>query len=88
MKELFGYDFDGVFFFFGGSWLGDNKLALMDVNTESTTVQTTLSNWISSFVQEYGVDGLRIDGMFDPSHSNFQRPSCSIFLILQFRSLL
>lgn len=42
-------------------WLGDNKLALMDVNTESTTVQTTLSNWISSFVQEYGVDGLRID---------------------------
>jgi hypothetical protein len=44
------------------SWMGDNKLALMDVNTESTNVQTTLANWISSFVQEYEIDGLRIDG--------------------------
>jgi uncharacterized lipoprotein YddW (UPF0748 family) len=42
--------------------MGDDKLPLMDVNTESETVQTVLNKWISNFVQEYDVDGLRIDG--------------------------
>lgn len=42
-------------------WLGDDKLPLMDVNTENTYVQTTLQNWIAEFVQKYGIDGLRID---------------------------
>ena len=44
------------------SWMGDNNLALMDVNTESPTVQAVLNDWIGSFVREYAVDGLRIDG--------------------------
>lgn len=42
-------------------WLGDTKVPLMDVNTENAQVISTLQGWITSFVQEYGVDGLRID---------------------------
>lgn len=44
------------------SWLGDDKLALMDVNTENAEIQQALQNWISDYVKEYGIDGLRIDG--------------------------
>ncbi|WVQ82166.1 hypothetical protein IAT38_004294 [Cryptococcus sp. DSM 104549] len=42
-------------------WLGDDKLPLMDVNTENPTVISTLNEWIAGFVTTYGVDGLRID---------------------------
>lgn len=41
--------------------LGDEKLVLLDVNTENPTVQEKLNAWISDFVKEYNVDGLRID---------------------------
>lgn len=44
------------------SWLGDDKLPLMDVNTEDQEVIDTLQAYIKNFVQEYKIDGLRIDG--------------------------
>lgn len=42
-------------------WLGDNSVALADVNTENPLVPGTLYTWIQSLVREYGIDGLRID---------------------------
>lgn len=41
--------------------LGDEKLWLLDVNTEHPHVISTLQSWISKFVADYRVDGLRID---------------------------
>jgi hypothetical protein len=52
--------------------MGDDKLPLMDVNTESETVQIVLNKWISNFVQEYAVDGLRIDGKLLPAFHALQ----------------
>lgn len=43
-------------------WIGaDSMLPLMDVNTEHPYVQTTLQTWISGFVSQFKIDGLRID---------------------------
>ena len=42
-------------------WLGDNNLALADVNTEDDNIVETLYNWVQSLVKEHGIDGLRID---------------------------
>ncbi|KAI0264018.1 glycoside hydrolase family 13 protein [Gloeopeniophorella convolvens] len=42
-------------------WLGDTKLPLPDLDTENTTVVTELQNWIHQLVEDYEVDGLRID---------------------------
>ena len=41
--------------------MGDDNLALMDVNTEHPYVIQTLEDWIQAYVQEYNIDGLRID---------------------------
>lgn len=41
--------------------MGDQKLALMDVNTEHPTVISTFETWIADFVKTYSIDGLRID---------------------------
>lgn len=41
--------------------LGDEKLWLLDVNTEHPHVISTLQSWISAFVADYHIDGLRID---------------------------
>jgi alpha-amylase len=43
-------------------WLGDENLALMDVNTENQYVISTLQSWIQNFTTTYQIDGLRIDG--------------------------
>lgn len=43
-------------------WLGDDKLPLPDLNTQSDEVQKILLDYIKTFVQEYSIDGLRIDG--------------------------
>jgi alpha-amylase len=43
------------------SWLGDDKLPLMDVNTENPKVMDTLQKYIAEFVSTYHIDGLRID---------------------------
>ncbi|KZT44175.1 glycoside hydrolase family 13 protein [Sistotremastrum suecicum HHB10207 ss-3] len=42
-------------------WLGDTKVTLPDVNTTNPTVVSAYQQWIQQFVQEYSVDGLRID---------------------------
>ena len=42
-------------------WLGDDKLALADLNTENVFVVGALYNWIQSLTKRYGIDGLRID---------------------------
>ncbi|KAG8904709.1 hypothetical protein FRB99_001295 [Tulasnella sp. 403] len=42
-------------------WLGDTKLPLPDVNTENPTVINAYNQWVGQFVQEYQIDGLRID---------------------------
>ncbi|KAI9466045.1 alpha-amylase [Lactarius psammicola] len=42
-------------------WLGDTKVALPDLNTEDQTVASTYGTWVNNLVQEYGIDGLRID---------------------------
>jgi alpha-amylase len=42
-------------------WMGDTKVALVDVNTEDEYVVAQYESWVAHFVQEYGIDGLRID---------------------------
>ncbi|KAI0273856.1 glycoside hydrolase family 13 protein [Gloeopeniophorella convolvens] len=42
-------------------WLGDTNVTLPDINTQDPTVASTYSSWVSNLVQEYGIDGLRID---------------------------
>lgn len=44
-----------------GCSLGDEKLVLLDVNTENENVKSKLESWIKSLVTEYNIDGLRID---------------------------
>ncbi|KAI9465024.1 glycoside hydrolase family 13 protein [Lactarius psammicola] len=42
-------------------WLGDAKLPLPDLDTENPFVVEKLNEWIPKLVQDYGIDGLRID---------------------------
>ncbi|KAJ9101539.1 hypothetical protein QFC20_005232 [Naganishia adeliensis] len=42
-------------------WMGSQELPLMDINTENPEVQETLKKMNKEFVDEYHVDGLRID---------------------------
>ncbi|KAL0633036.1 hypothetical protein Q9L58_008099 [Maublancomyces gigas] len=42
-------------------WLGDNTVALADVNTSLESVRHTYSAWIAGVVAEYEIDGLRVD---------------------------
>ncbi|BEJ14866.1 hypothetical protein CspHIS471_0406330 [Cutaneotrichosporon sp. HIS471] len=41
--------------------LGDDKLWLIDVNTENPEVISTLQSWVKDYVTKYKIDGLRID---------------------------
>jgi len=42
-------------------WLGDTNVTLPDLNTQDPGVASTYGTWISNLVQEYSIDGLRID---------------------------
>ncbi|CAE6448801.1 unnamed protein product [Rhizoctonia solani] len=42
-------------------WMGDTKVALVDVNTEDKLVVEQYEGWVANFIREYGIDGLRID---------------------------
>ncbi|OSD02788.1 glycoside hydrolase family 13 protein [Trametes coccinea BRFM310] len=42
-------------------WLGDLNVTLPDVNTQDPTVVSAYSAWIKALVQEFNIDGLRID---------------------------
>ena len=43
-------------------WLGDETVPLPDLNTQDPTVQSGYATWIKNLVQEFSIDGLRIDG--------------------------
>lgn len=45
--------------------MGDANVELPDVNTENPSVVSAYNTWVQNFVQEYGIDGLRIDGTID-----------------------
>jgi len=45
-------------------WLGDEKVALPDLDTRDPEVQAVYGDWIANLVKEYSIDGLRIDGTF------------------------
>ena len=42
-------------------WLGDENVALPDINTEDASVVSTFNNWVKSLVSEYDFDAIRID---------------------------
>ncbi|KAF9532429.1 glycoside hydrolase family 13 protein [Crepidotus variabilis] len=42
-------------------WFGDEKVPMPDVDTKNPTVVEKYGEWITSLVQEYNIDGLRID---------------------------
>ncbi|EJD02103.1 alpha-amylase [Fomitiporia mediterranea MF3/22] len=42
-------------------WLGDTNVYLPDVKTEDPFVVSTYNSWIQQLVQEFNIDGLRID---------------------------
>ncbi|THV08060.1 glycoside hydrolase family 13 protein [Dendrothele bispora CBS 962.96] len=42
-------------------WLGDLNVTLPDLDTTNPTVVNTYQSWVKDFVQEYQIDGLRID---------------------------
>ncbi|KAI9740980.1 MAG: hypothetical protein M1834_002691 [Cirrosporium novae-zelandiae] len=41
--------------------IGDSKVALLDLDTESDAVINAMGTWVSGLVTNYSVDGLRID---------------------------
>ncbi|ODH52442.1 hypothetical protein GX48_01505 [Paracoccidioides brasiliensis] len=42
-------------------WIGDDIVALPDLNTESEEVTQMMEAWIKEFVANYSIDGIRID---------------------------
>ncbi|KAI0646787.1 alpha-amylase [Trametes meyenii] len=42
-------------------WLGDLNVTLPDVNTQDPSVVSAYTTWIKALVQEFNIDGLRID---------------------------
>ncbi|EEB06006.2 alpha-amylase Aah2 [Schizosaccharomyces japonicus yFS275] len=44
-------------------WLGDERIALADVDTENPVVVEKLERWIKDFVEEFHVDALRLDAV-------------------------
>ena len=44
-------------------WMGNDRVALMDLNTENAIVQDILNKMIRDLVTTYRIDGLRVDGM-------------------------
>ncbi|PGH00758.1 alpha-amylase [Blastomyces parvus] len=42
-------------------WMGDDLVALADLNTESEEVTKMMATWVKKLVADYSIDGLRID---------------------------
>lgn len=42
-------------------WLGDSQVALPDLNTESQEVSKMMNDWVVGLIQNYSIDGLRVD---------------------------
>lgn len=62
-------------------WLGDEKVPLPDVDTQNPKVVSAYTEWVKDFVQEYNIDGLRIDGTFvysSVAHVLILNSSCQV----------
>ncbi|GCB23537.1 alpha-amylase A type-3 [Aspergillus awamori] len=63
-------------------WLGDNTVALPDLDTTSTEVKNMWYDWVESLVSNYSVDGLRVDTVknvqknFWPGYNNASGVYC------------
>jgi len=57
-------------------WLGDQTVPLPDLNTQDSQVQAVYGEWVKNLVQEYSIDGIRIDAAKHVD-SNFWGPFCS-----------
>jgi alpha-amylase len=44
-------------------WLGDNTVSLPDLKTEDPFVVKVFQEWVTGFVQNFSIDGLRIDAV-------------------------
>src|SRR5690348_6695407 len=45
-------------------WEGDNVVALPDLRTEDTKVLSMWKSWITELVNNYTIDGLRLDSTY------------------------
>ena len=50
-------------------WLGDESVALPDLNTESQTVVDFWNGWVKDLVANYSIDSIRIDTVKHVPHS-------------------
>lgn len=42
-------------------WLGDDQVALPDLDTESQEVSNMINDWVVGLISNYSIDGLRVD---------------------------
>lgn len=52
-------------------WLGDSNVALPDLNTENTDVQTYWNTWLKKLISDYDVDTIRIDTVKHVAHNEW-----------------
>lgn len=50
-------------------WMGDTAVPLPDLRTEDAVVQKGFQGWISQLVQDYSIDGLRLDSAMQTTPS-------------------
>ncbi|KAF2654406.1 glycoside hydrolase family 13 protein [Lophiostoma macrostomum CBS 122681] len=66
-------------------WLGDEKVELVDVNTEDPAVVEIYNTWIEDLISNYSIDGLRIDTAKHVSKSFWStfQSSASVFCLAE-----
>lgn len=57
-------------------WLGDDKVPLPDLDTRNPTVISGYGDWVQALVQDYNIDGLRIDAA-KHVNTDFWPPFCA-----------
>lgn len=50
-------------------WMGDTAVPLPDLRTEDAVVQKAFQGWITQLVQDYSIDGLRLDSAMQTTPS-------------------
>ncbi|KAJ5938005.1 CAZyme family GH13, partial [Penicillium verhagenii] len=58
-------------------WMGDTTVSLPDLRNEDEEVQQMLGTWVSEFVSNYSIDGLRIDSVLNIAPAFFHNFSTS-----------
>ena len=53
-------------------WLGDENVALADLDSENASVQDYWNSWIKTLVSDYNVDTIRLDTVKHVPHSNWK----------------